>query len=180
MSVDIFDDVPEGPSEDGLTRLSRMFAQRSELDQQREALEAQLKVINEDLRRLDEVDFPELFDEVGVTSFTVGNRKVSVKEKLYGGLPKDAVERKQAFDIIKSLGGDSLIKAEVSVTLDKGEYERAKEIADGIAARGFNPVVAENIHSSTLHKWVREQLEAGSVLDIKALGLYHRRFVEVK
>lgn len=178
--IDIFADADQGPSEDGLSRLSRMFSRRSELDDKIEGLKAELAVLSEELRGIDEKDFPELFDEVGVTSFTVGNRKVSVQEKLYGSIPKDEEGRARAMQILKDNKGLPLMKTEVSISFNKGEADKAKEAADKMKEEGFNPVVSESIHAATYQKWARDCLKDGVVLDLKALGLYHRRFVEIK
>lgn len=180
MDIDIFDDVPDTPSEDGLSRLAKMFAKRQEVADEVERLKAELAVAQESLRDFDEKQFPELFDEVGVTSFSVGNHKVSVKEKLYGGLPKDDEERAHAMKILREHGGEVLMKMEVSASFNKGENDKAEEAAEAIRAAGFNPVVNESIHASTYQKWARDTLEKGVVLDLKALGLYHRRYVEIK
>lgn len=180
MEINPFDDIADTPSEDGLSRLSRLFARRSEIADKVEALKAELSVAEEELRGIDEKDFPDLFDEVGVTSFKIGNRSVSVEEKLYGGIPKDAEGRARAMDILKANGGESLMKMNVSIAFNKGEDQKAKETAEEIKDMGLNPVVEESIHSATYQKWARDMLEAGTVIDLKALGLYHRRFVKIK
>ena len=178
--LDIFDDVPEAPSEDGLSRLSRMFARRQEIANRLEAAKAEVSVLENELRDLEEREFPELFDEVGITSFQVGNMKVSVEEKLYGGLPKDESERAIAMAILKEHGGDALMKMEVTVAFPKGEDSHAKAASAILESAGYNPVVEESIHGSTYQKWARECLEQGIPLDLKALGLYHRRFIKIK
>lgn len=177
--MDIFDDI-DAPDEGGLSRLAQMFERRSALDMEIEALKADLKVKEEELRALDEVKFPELFDEVGVTSFTVGNRSVKLEEKLYGSLPKEPEEYQNAMRIIKDNGGEALIKVALSVDFNKGEAEHADRTAKLIQEAGYNPVVKETIHAATLQKFARECGEQGKVIDLKALGLYQRRFIKVK
>jgi len=177
--LNLFDDV-EGPDEGGLSRLSQMFQRRQELDEVVERLKAELQVATEELRDLDERQFPELFDEVGVSSFSVGNRKVELQEKLYGSLPKDEEELSVALGILKNHGGESLMKVAVSVDFNKGEAEHAKQTAELIKQAGYNPVVKETIHAATLQKFARDLLEKGEVVDLKALGLYHRRFIKIK
>lgn len=179
QDFDIFEDT-EAPDEGGLSRLAKMFQRRQELDDVVERLKAELAVATEELRDLDERQFPELFDEVGVTSFSVGNRKVELQEKLYGSLPKDEKEQSVALEILKAHGGESLMKVAVSVDFNKGEAEHAKQTAEMIRNAGYNPVVKETIHAATLQKFARDMLEKGEVIDLKALGLYHRRFIKIK
>lgn len=179
QDFDFFEDT-EAPDEGGLSRLAKMFQRRQELDDVVERLKAELAVATEELRDLDERQFPELFDEVGVTSFSVGNRKVELQEKLYGSLPKDEKEQSVALEILKAHGGESLMKVAVSVDFNKGEAEHAKQTAEMIRNAGYNPVVKETIHAATLQKFARDMLEKGEVIDLKALGLYHRRFIKIK
>ena len=176
--IDLFADV-ENPSEDGLSRLSRLYRDRSRLSDRVEELKAELKVTEEELRILDEVQFPELFDEVGVTSFSVGNHHVTLQEKLYGSLPKDPGEQEEAMKLLKSHGGESLVKVSLSVDFNKGEAKHAARTAEAIKAAGYNPVVKETVHAQTLQKFGRDMIERGEVIDLKKLGLYHRRFVKI-
>jgi len=178
--IDIFDDIPDSPSEAGLNRLQRLFARHQERVDVVERLRAELLVAEDELRDLEERQFPELFDEVGVTGFRVGNRMVTVEEKLYGGLPKNEGDRAVAMQILKEHGGEALMKTEVSVAFPKGQDEQARTAATLLESVGLNPVVEESIHGSTYQKWAREMLEQGIPLDLKALGLFHRRFIKIK
>lgn len=178
--LDVFDDIPDSPSENGLSRLQNLFHRRQQAADEVERLKAELQVAEEALRDIEERQFPDLFDEVGVTGFSVGNHKVTVEEKLYGGLPKDPEERAIAMSILKAHGGESLMKMEVSVNFPKGQDEQARIAAALLESAGLNPVVDETIHGSTYQKWAREMLEQGVPLDLKALGLYHRRFIKIK
>ena len=178
--IDPFADaLDNAPSEDGLSRLSEMFRKRQELNDAIELMKVDLKEKEETLRKMDELQFPELFDEVGITSFSVGNRKVEVQEKLYGSLPKDEKDLEKALAILKANGGEALMKVMVSIDFNKGEADKAKETADLIKNAGFNPVVKESIHAATLQKWGREMTEKGAVIDLKEVGLYQRRFIKI-
>lgn len=177
--IDVFDDVPELPSETGLSRMSKLFAERSELDQEREELEARLKIVTSELRHIDEKKFPELFDEVGVSSVTIGNRKIEVAEKLYGSLPSKEDERAKALEELARLDGLGILKAEVKVTYTKGEANLARELQEMLLNSGVAATMSENAHPQTYQAWAREQLAHGKNLDLEVLGLYNRRFIKI-
>jgi hypothetical protein len=177
--LNVFDDAPVA-TEAGLSRLQQMFERRMELDRRVEELKAELKQKEADLRKIDELDFPELFDEVGVTGFSVGNRHVTLEEKLYGSLPKEPEECERALETVRSLGGESIIKTNVAASFGKGESTRAKVAAQMLADAGFPVSVSEGIHASTYQAWVREMLANGHPLDLDELGIYNRRFVKIK
>lgn len=174
--IDIFEDAEMPVHEDGLGRLSGLFARRTEVENRVEEAKAALKVAEEELRKIDEKDFPELFDEVGISSFKVGNREISVQEKLYGSLPKS----EEAKEYLRNHGGEGLFKTTIEMAFGKGEGPKASELAHELELRGLEPSVGESVHASTLQAWVREQLGQGVVLDLDTLGLYNRRFIKVK
>ena len=179
IDIDIFEDS-EMPSENGLSRLSKLYQRRAEKANEVDELRVRLKLAEEDLRSIDEDQFPKLFDEVGITSFEAGNRKISVKEKLYGSLPKDQQDRDAAIQEIVKLGGQAIIKTEIGLSFSKGEAERAAAIAKELREKGLDVDMKEGVHPMTFQAWARELLAKGTVLDMKKLGLYERRFIEVK
>ena len=177
--IDPFADVPDLPSESGLSRMSTLFAKRQALDEEREELEARLKVVKEELRDIDEKTFPDLFDEVGVSSITIGNRKIEVLEKLYGSLPSKEDDRERALEELDKFEGLGILKAEVKVTYTKGEAEIAKQLQDRLLAQGVAATLNESAHPQTYQAWAREQLAAGRNIDLEVLGLYNRRFIKI-
>lgn len=178
--IDPFEDIDTEVDEAGLSRLSQLFQRRSVLADEVERLEAELKVAKRDLTHIDEKEFPDLFEQVGIDSFKVGNREISVQEKLYGSLPSKPEERAAAMAELERAGGSGILKAEVSVTYSKGEMEIAEKVAQQLRDQGVPVVLKESAHPSTYQAWAREQLANGVDINLETLGLYNRRFIKVK
>jgi hypothetical protein len=179
--IDVFGDAePDLPEEGGLNRLSALYHRYARTDERIAEMKAELKILEADLRNIAEREFPDLFDEVGVTSFKVGNREVSLHEKLYGSIPSNPEDREAALEELGRHGGDKLLKSEVVVTWDKGHAQEAQKVQLELLDRGLPASLKENVHPMSLQAWAREQLEEGRDVNLDVLGLYNRRFVKVK
>lgn len=174
--IDVFGDAEMPVNENGLGQLSKLYAHRANVSQTIEELKIQIKQAEGELREIDEKRFPDLFDQVGVTSFRVGNREISINEKLYGSLPSSA----EASAYLREQGGSGLFKTMVDVAFARGESEKARQLVERLEAAGLEPNLKESVHPQTLQAWTREQLAAGKMIDLDKLGLYNRRYVVVK
>lgn len=178
--LDIFDDVPEMPTETGLSRMSKLYQRWKKLQEREAVLLAEVALVTEERLKLEEVEFPELFDEVGVSEITIGDSRLLVSEKLYGSLPKDPAEREVALNEVETHGGLGILQTAVNVTFPKSEAEEAREFAAGLKEDGYTFEMKEDINHMTYKAWAKEQMEKGTPLDLKALGIWSRRFVEEK
>ena len=184
MSDDIFDEVfddAEMPiSEQGLSRLQRLYTEREKIDSQVQEFTTALKANQERLREIDEKEFPELFDEIGVTSFGVNNRQITLKEKLYGSLPKNEEQRSEAIRVIESFGDSDIITANIELNFTKGEAHLAKEAHALLLNNYYEPKIKETVHAQTLQAWVREKRSQGKDIDLNTMGCYLRRYIDIK
>ena len=178
--LNIFDDSPEQnlPTEGGLSRLGNLYRKWKELEDRRSKLEAELTVANEELNFLVEVTFPELFDEVGVSEFSVDGVRISVDQKLYGSLPKEEFEREEALDELLTHGGGDIIKPTVTVPFARSGREEALKLGEYLKASGLTYELKEDVNHMTYKSWAKEELENGTPLDLKRLGIWSRRFVK--
>lgn len=179
--IDVFDDAELEVSESGLSKLTAMYERWRDLDLQVSDLEAQLKVAKDAKRQIEEKDFPDLFDEVGITSFEAANgKKISLKEKLYGSLPAKEEDREVAIAEVERLDGRDIFVAEVNVKYPKGQTEHAEEVVQKLQSNGDPATLKVGVHASTYQAWAREQLANGANPDLSKLGLFNRRFAEIK
>lgn len=178
--IDVFSDAADQtlPTEGGLSRLSRMYQRWCEMREQEALLSAQLAALGEERRLLEEVQFPELFDEVGVSEFKVGDIKLSVDEKLYGSLPKGEDEREAALQELGKWNGTDIIKPTVTVPFPKGDTDVAFEVVEFLKVRGLTYEFKEDVNHMTYKAWAKEELEKGTPLNLQVLGIHNRRFVK--
>ena len=178
--IDIFDDTPEErlPTEGGLSRLGTLYKKWKDMEGHKAELEAELSVLGEELRLLTEVTFPELFDEVGITEFSVDGVRISVDQKLYGSLPKDEFEREEALDEILTHGGGDIIQPTVTVPFARSGREEALRLGEYLKQAGLTYQLKEDVNHMTYKSWAKEELENGTPLDLNRLGIWNRRFVK--
>lgn len=178
--IDPFEDAAEeaAVTEQGLAKLSGLLRSRKALTLDIERLEGELKAQQAALRRLDEVDFPETFDEAGVTAFAADGVRVTLREKLYASVPK--TREAEVFRIVEDLGGGDIIKAEVRVPFDRGQGDRVQRLLDNLTEEGYPAHSTRTIHASTYAAWLREQREKGAPIDLETMGAHVRRYVDVK
>lgn len=178
---DPFDDEDlKLPSVDEAKRLTVQYHKWRDIDQTIQSLEAQLEVARAEKRRIEEKVVPEIFAEIGIDSIEIDGKKISIKEKLYGGLPKDEIGKENAITHIVDHKGGNIVKVGVDLRFGKGDYEKAMELYKKLEQEGFEPDMGETVHPSTLKSWANERLEAGDDIDLNLIGLYHRKFMEVK
>lgn len=174
--------VEDKAPEDKLEKI-RFFGEKQRTLQKTIAdLENQLTLTKEAMRRIMEQDLPEAMDEVNMTTFTLDDgTKITVKAFYAASIPPDRKE--EAFEWLKEHDFDGMIKADVSVSFGKGEFEIAQSFLEFI--RGFNekaidPEYKESVHWQTLRAFVKEQIEGGKPLPLDMFGVFVGRKADLK
>lgn len=174
--------VEEKVPEDKLDKIRHFGERQRRLTKEIADLENSLTQAKEALRRVMEQDLPEAMDEVNMTEFALDDgTKIKIKPFYAASIP--AERKDEAFEWLKEHDFDSLIKADVSVSFGKGEFEIAQSFIQFI--RGFNekaidPEYKENIHWQTLRAFVKEQIEGGKPLPLDMFGVFVGRKAELK
>jgi len=167
------------PSNDSIKQIADLAQRQLDLLQKIEQVEADLKLLNEDLRVVSEVDLPTAMFEAGVSSFTLDNgMKVSTKEDVYASIPKD--KESTAFAWLNTNGFGGIIKHVVSASFGKEEDARAKELIAAAQSLGLNPEDKRSVHSATLKAFVKEQLAQGKNIPLELFGAYQVTKATVK
>ena len=177
--IDIFADGPQMPEESGLESLKKLYDKHLELTERIAIETATLTASQEELRELEEVTFPKMFDAVGISEFKVDDIKVSIEQKLYGALPSDPEEREIALKEVEKYGGLSLLKSVIRVDFAKGDDEDARHLLKELQEDGFTVEMKEDINHMTYKAWVKELIDKGLQPDLKALSIFDRRFVKI-
>lgn len=173
--------VDQKPSEDALKRLTALARQQREAEQAVEDAQEALSKAQERLRTISETDVPNLMDEVGMTEFvTVDGLKITVDRKLRIGVPK--AKKGQAMEWVDSHGGAALVQRCFVIRFGKEDERWAKKFARDLAQRK-RPVNCErqnDVHSSTLKKFITDKLEAGEEVPLELFGGHWQRQAKVE
>lgn len=125
----------------------------------KERAEDALKVVNEQIRKLEFESLPEALSAMGLEKITLeGGDKVEVKEEVSASLTEERLAA--ALSWLRSTNNDSIIKRQVTVIFGRGEDALAAEIREALLTRlPDNEIVdKEAVHASTLKAFVRERL----------------------
>jgi hypothetical protein len=142
-----------------MTTLANLATQQNAYEQAIEVLDARRAELVDRLKQVQEVDIPELMDEMGVQEFTLtSGRKVSIRKQYYASIPKD--KRDAAFAWLTEHGHEELIKVEVEVQFGRGEFETAVDFARRLAEAGYNALPHKDVNAQTLKAWVKRMIES--------------------
>jgi hypothetical protein len=172
-------EAPMGP-------LTALLTEAANLEVAVEDLEAQLKAAKASLHALTTTRIPEMMlnqMQMLETSFMVGNRqwKVEIKDFVAGGLPKeDEGKRAAAIQWLEKHEGGDLIKTEITISFNREEHTKAKQLAERLRKAGYTPELESSVHASTLKSFAMERLRSGAEIDAETLGLHVGKLAKFK
>lgn len=176
---------------DKLALLQSHAARARDLKMEISDLEVTLAERKEALRELEADTMPSLMDELKLDKIGVppeGN-KPGLDYKLVQQISasistKWPDERKQAaFDLLKRLKAESLIKTEVSAKLPKGSLKQAKALVAAAKKLNITASLMQTVHAGTLSSWLKEIYNGGQSLsqsDLDKIGGYVGRVVKAE
>jgi hypothetical protein len=134
-----------------------MQERKSEVDR----LEEELKLANEALRYVSEVQIPDLFDELGLEEIKVEGKKVTVTRGYAASITQETAP--VAFKWLRDNGHGEIIKHTVAVELKKGEEESHEKLVKFLSESGQTYSDKEAVHPQTLKAFVTEQMKTPGV-----------------
>ena len=177
--VSAFDVAPVTKNAD----LNVLLAQAQELiglEGQIEDLNGLLKKLTGRATELKTQIIPDKMAEIGLSEFaTPDGHKLRVEDFVSGSLPKDVLHREKAIHELERLGGEGIIRNEITLTFEKSQHNEAMALADDLRAKGFNAVVTSGVHPQTYLAFVRECLRDGMEDNAENLGVFIGRKTKV-
>jgi len=146
-----------------LKQLAMLVEEQLNAEEQVEYAEAALKIAENALRRIAEVDLPEFLRECGVQEMKLTDgTSVKVKNELYLHISQE--RRGEAYRWLEGheLGG--LIKTEVVVPFARGMIEKAREAVEGLRKRyGADVSLDQTVNAQSLKAALKEVIAAGKI-----------------
>jgi hypothetical protein len=179
MLEDMLADSQNLPSDQGLSKVSRLAEELIDKEEEVKEAEARLKILKEQSRDLAERQLPDAMAEVGMAKFVLTDgSEVTVKPYYSAKIGED--KRDECFNWLQDHGHEALIKDEVSVTFNKGEHERAEEFKTQLEQQGIEYNGKMGVHPQTLTAFVREQVESGAEFPLELFNVYIGQIAKVK
>jgi hypothetical protein len=138
---------------DLVQKLIALQAEKSEAD-------ARAADLGKQITQIEEKDIPVLLDQLHLRGLDLDDgRSLGIKETYVGKIPEE--KKQAAFQWLEEHGFGTLIKTEVQAQFGMGQLDKAKELAERLAADSFVVNVEQAVHPGTLGKFVKGQLTSG-------------------
>ncbi len=143
-----------------------------------QTIETQLETAMADMRRVEQIDLPDLMQELGLETFKLKTGEtIEVKPEVECSITEEKRNAAHVWLVDKGFGG--LIKTEVVVTFGRGEHDEAEDFAKNVAEQGKQPNLVERVHPSTLKSFVKEQMAAGNPVPFDLFGVHPYNKVKI-
>jgi hypothetical protein len=177
------------PSDDKLAFLKAQAKQARDLTLEINSIDETLKEKKEELHDLQFSKLPDLMEEIGLDVIGVpaeGNKQgmdFKITPYYSASISAKWPPEKQlaAFDLLKRLKAESLIKTEVSAKLPKGSLKLAKQLIAAAKKLKITADLKQMVAAQTLTAWMREIYDKGqslSATDLEAIGGSVGRYVK--
>jgi hypothetical protein len=127
--------------------------------------------------KLDVIGVPPAGNKPGIDYKLVQNISASISSKW------PEAKQQQAFDLLKKMKAESLIKTEVSAKLPKGSLALAKKLVKAAKDLKVTAELKQTVHAGTLSAWLKEIYAGGQSLpqsDLEKIGGYVGRVVKAE
>jgi hypothetical protein len=158
--------VFEGLTVEAGGEISDLVRQHVELSKELTVIESQASSVKDRIRRIETELLPEKMNEMGMTKVEIDGNEVSVSTFVSARLPKDPMQRQQAFQHLRELGCGDFIKNTVSISFPVTQDNRAKALADDLSNQGYTTETNTWVENPTLRKVVKEQVDKGSPINL--------------
>jgi CRISPR/Cas system CMR-associated protein Cmr1 (group 7 of RAMP superfamily) len=169
--VDFLDEVKADadlgviPTEQKLSRLADLAFKQRELENRIEELQAEMKVLNEELGAVSQKDIPELMQEIGIKEFKLTNGlKVSVRPHFSGKVLGEGL-----FDWMEANGFADIVKTELVIKSRRTDEDILQPVYELLTQIGIDFTDKDSIHYQTLGAWIKEQKTEGGKMPPEAL-----------
>lgn len=164
---------------DGLTQLSaladELFNAKAKLAEQ----DAEMKQTGDNIKRLEEHAIPDLMDDLKVTEFkTTSGLSISVKDRL--SARKLTQAHPEALQWLRDNHQGGLIRTTVGVPFTAGLEDKANELVESLAGKGFAVSKNMEVHHSSLAAAIRRMLADGEDVPMDLLGGYQSRVASIQ
>lgn len=141
-------------------------------------LEESLRKRKEDLKNLQTEVIPKEMKKLGMQSFTLSDGStISIEKKYFASIPKDYTL--EAMHWLEENGYGDTVKRVIQAQQPR-DNQKTEELKEWLFDNEINFDINQSIHHSTLKKIVKDTMEAGKDIPIKAFGVYVENSSNIK
>jgi hypothetical protein len=155
---------------EGGSKLSDLIREAQRQSALLEEHEQAAKDAKKEYQRITRELIPAEMEAMGLERVDVDGNSVSLQQFVYASIP--ASRKEEAYNFLRSIGEDDIIKNEVSVQFSRGQDNMAGAFFDDCSRQGLDPTQKQSVHPMTLKGWVKERLQSGQEIDLEMFGAY--------
>ena len=155
---------------EGGSKLSDLIREAQRQSSLLEQHEQAAKDAKKEYQRITRELIPAEMEAMGLERVDVDGNSISLQQFVYASIP--ASRKEEAFNFLRSVGEDDIIKNEVTVQFGKGQDNMAGAFYDDCLNQGYDPAQKQSVHPMTLKGWVKERLQSGQEIDLEMFGAY--------
>jgi hypothetical protein len=146
-----------------------------------EQAEAHLKGLKSELAEIEERKLPDVLLASSMTEFIMQDgSRITIKDVIQGGFPKDIEVREALCDWVINEGGKENIKDHFELHFTKGQYADAVALRRLLQEKNFIFDEFENIHTGTLYAFLKEKIREGVIPPFEDFGLRYFKKADIK
>ena len=173
MSIDFEQDKNELIENTDINSLAIHVDKLTELQKAIKHTEKQIEDLKEQYEKISSEVIPNILAEQGLSSLKLADGTVlEVKTKYRCTLPKDLDKREKAYQWLREQGLDDIIKNNVIITFGRGEDNKAQQMLDLAASKGYEPHQKSDVAWNVLTALYKERVEAGLDMPSDLFHLY--------
>jgi hypothetical protein len=163
---------------DDLTNISQLSRKLTQMEDQIEHLESELKIRKDELRKLSEDTLPNALLEQGLSEIKLTDGTTLSVTNYYSAKITDET-RDAAFKWLQENELGDIIKNTVSASFGREENDAAQELMARLEEEGHDLVQKKWVEPMTLKATVKEQVEKGVALPLETFNVYIGQKIKV-
>ena len=163
---------------DDLTNISQLSRKLTQMEDQIEHLESELKIRKDELRKLSEDTLPNALLEQGLSEIKLTDGTTLSVTNYYSARITDET-RDAAFKWLQENELGDIIKNTVSASFGREENDAAQELMAKLEEEGHDLVQKKWVEPMTLKATVKEQVEKGVALPLETFNVYIGQKIKV-
>tara|TARA_A100001015_G_scaffold125821_1_gene139415 strand:- start:14353 stop:14910 length:558 start_codon:yes stop_codon:yes gene_type:complete len=155
---------------EGGSKLSSLIHEAQKQKELQEQHEQAAKDAKKEFLRITRELIPSEMQEMGLERIDVDGNSVTLNQFCYASIPAD--KKEEAFNFLREIGQDDLIKNEVKISFGKGQDNEAGAFLDDCARKGLDPDQKTSVHPMTLSAWIKDRMASGKEVDLELFGAF--------
>jgi len=160
MIIDMRKDAPDQSQTIDPEKLSTEVEKLQSIQSQIKNLEDQIKDLKEDEKYFSCVVIPKLMEDMNLSSLKLKDgSELSVKKIFSATLKAD--KKAEGIHWLRDNGLGDIVKNNITVSFGQGEDNKAVDYASLARSNGYEPILEEKVHPSTLKVVMKEWKDKG-------------------